>query len=66
LPCLAAAAGTALMEILKGRCKLDIRKKLLQEGQGGTGRGCLERVWVPHPWRHPRSGWRDSELLTEL
>ena len=22
-----------------------------------NGTACPERRWIPHPWRHPRSGW---------
>lgn len=23
----------------------------------GTGKGCPERLWIVHPWRHLRQGW---------
>lgn len=37
---------------------LNTRKKpFLQRGWWNTGMGCPERWWIPHPRKHPRSGW---------
>lgn len=30
----------------------------LLTGQWGSGTGHPENLWVPHPWRCPRTGWR--------
>jgi len=48
-------------KLKEGRFRLDMRKKILQLGLWGTGTGCPERWWMPHPWRHLRSGWRGFE-----
>jgi len=48
-----------------GRFRLGIRKKAFYR-QGDTGTGCPEMQWMPHPWKHSRSGWRGCEHLMEL
>jgi len=32
------------------------RNFALRGGQG-AGKGCPEKLWMPHPWRHSRPGW---------
>jgi len=48
--------------------RLGLAFKLLKDGRWavvealeGTGTGCLEMWWIPHPWRHARPDWRGSE-----
>ena len=50
--------------------RLGLAFKLLKDGRWavvealeGTGTGCLEMWWIPHPWRHARPDWRGSERL---
>jgi len=42
-------------ELKEGRFRLDIRKKICERGETGTG--CPEKLWVPPPWQCSRLGW---------
>lgn len=53
-----ACDGTVALNYMgkKGRFWLDIGRNYLQRGWWNTGRDCPEGLWMPHPWKHPRSG----------
>lgn len=35
------------------------KRNFLLWGWGGTGTGCLEKLWMPHCWKCSRSGWME-------
>ena len=44
-------------KLKEGRFRLGIRKKFFTMGWCGTGPGCLEKLWMPQPWKCSRPGW---------
>ena len=44
-------------KLKKERFSQDIRKKFFYNKSGEALIGCPEMWWMPHPWRHSRSGW---------
>ena len=55
-------------KLKEGKFRLGIRKKFftLRVMRQGTGTGCLERWWMPHPWRHSGSAGRCSEQPVDV
>jgi len=41
-------------KLKEGRFRLDVRGSVSLRGWWGTGTGCLERLWMPHPWKCSR------------
>jgi len=37
--------------------RLDVNKRLFTQRCWSTVTGCPHKLWMPHPWRHSRSGW---------
>jgi len=42
----------------EGRFRIDATKKCFTQRVVWHWHCCPERLWVPHPWRCPRTGWR--------
>jgi len=44
-------------KLKEGRFRLDMKKKFFTMRVVKHGNRCLERWWMPHPWKHTRPGW---------
>jgi len=44
-------------KLKEGRFRLDVGKKIFRMRALRPWQCCPEKLWVPHPWRHPRAGW---------
>ena len=44
-------------KLRQGRFRLDTRRKFFTQRVQQPGTSCPRRLWMPHPWRHPRPGW---------
>ena len=45
-------------KLKEGKFRSDVRKKFFTQRVVRHWHSCPEELWVPHPWRHSRPGWR--------
>lgn len=52
-------------KLKQGRLRSDKRRWFLQSGWRNTGRGCAERWWIAHPWKHWMGLW-EPDLVEDV